>query len=81
MNTDFKGMAEWAQNLYGTIGRIAGIIHLAEDPENGVNTLVTEDEFLRAQTIGMYYLTHAMSIFKTADARPTTYYELRKDEK
>lgn len=71
MNTDFKGMAEWAQNLYGTIGRIAGIIHLAEDPENGVNTLVTEDEFLRAQTIGMYYLTHAMSIFKTADPEET----------
>ena len=68
MNTDFKGMAEWAQNLYGTIGRIAGIIHLVEDPEDGVDTPVNEDDFLRAQTIGLYFLTHAQVIFKTADA-------------
>lgn len=67
MNTDFKGMAGWPQKLHGVIGRIAGIIHLVEDPEHGVDTPVTEDDFLRAQVIGFYYLTHAQPIFKTAD--------------
>ena len=71
MNTDFKGMAGWPQKLHGVIGRIAGIIHLVEDPENGVDTLVTEDDFFRAQVIGLYYLTHALTIFKTADVEET----------
>lgn len=71
MNTDFKGMAGWPQKLHGVIGRIAGIIHLVEDPENGVDTLVTEDDFFRAQAIGLYYLTHALTIFKTADVEET----------
>ena len=71
MNTDFKGMAGWPQKLHGVIGRIAGIIHLVEDPENGVDTLVTEDDFIRAQTIGLYYLTHALTIFKTANVEET----------
>ena len=71
MNTDFKGMAGWPQKLLGAIGRIAGIIHLVEDPEDGVDTPVNEDDFLRAQTIGLYYLTHALTIFKTADVEET----------
>ena len=71
MNADFKGMAGWTQKLHGVIGRIAGIIHLVEDPENGADTLVTEDDFFRAQVIGLYYLTHALTIFKTADGEKT----------
>lgn len=71
MTTDFVGMAGWPQKLHGVIGRIAGIIHLVEDPEDGVDTPVNEDDFLRAQTIGLYYLTHALTIFKTANVEET----------
>ena len=71
MNTDFKGMAGWPQKLHGAAGRIAGIIHLVEDPENGVDTLVTVEDLGRAWQIAAYFLTHAMTIFKTADVEET----------
>ena len=63
LDNELSNMYGWANKLHGAIMRISGIIHLAADPEKGEETEITLLEYLKAQTIGYYFLSHAHRIY------------------
>lgn len=71
LEKEFSTMHGWAEKLHGAIMRIAGIIHLAADPEKGAETEITLLEYLKAQTIGFYFLSHAQRIYAVEDEEST----------
>jgi uncharacterized protein DUF3987 len=62
----------WGSKLVGATARIAGLLHLAEHPENGHTRPVTADTMRAALTIGEYFTAHALAVFDAMGADPTT---------
>lgn len=71
LNKELANMYGWANKLHGAIMRIAGIIHLASDPEHGTETEINLMEYMKAQAIGYYFLSHAQRIYTIEDAETT----------
>lgn len=71
LSGELSQMYGWPNKLHGAIMRLAGIIHLAADPERGTETEIGLMEYLKAQTIGYYFLAHAQRLFTVEDAETT----------
>ncbi|MFG1619521.1 DUF3987 domain-containing protein [Nonomuraea wenchangensis] len=67
---DLEALREWASKLAGHTVRLAGLLHLAEQPKDGVRMAISEDTMKRAVTLGRYYVAHAMAAFGVMRAHP-----------
>lgn len=67
---DLEALREWASKLAGHTVRLAGLLHLAEHPKDGVRMAISEDTMKRAVTLGRYYVAHAMAAFGVMRAHP-----------
>lgn len=54
---------EWASKLAGAILRIAGCLHLAQHPDDGVRLSITADTLTAAWRLGDYFADHALAAF------------------
>lgn len=63
---------KWAGKLAGAVVRIAGLLHLADHPENGHTVPVNEATMRAAVELGRYFTAHALAVFEAMGADPTT---------
>jgi hypothetical protein len=63
-------IADWASKLTGATIRIAGLLHLAQDPERAGERPVDVPMVDAAARLGRYYLGHALGVFDTMGAEP-----------
>ncbi len=61
---DLEEIEEWAGKYHGQIMRIAGIIHCCLHGQGAAAEPVSLDTIQRAQTIGAYFLEHALVAFR-----------------
>lgn len=72
LQTDLADIPDWAGKYVGAVLRIAGLLHVAENPE------LTDFEELSAETmqnavqIGEYFIAHAKAAFSLMGADPVT---------
>lgn len=59
----FATIADWAGKWAGHVVRIAGLLHLADTLRTGHDQPITEATMRAAETIGRYYLDHALAVF------------------
>lgn len=59
----FGHVTEWGSKLEGAIARIAGLLHLGDDPLGGFDTPVAAATVRCAQLIGECYYRHALVAF------------------
>ncbi|WP_226353782.1 DUF3987 domain-containing protein [Pseudonocardia sp. ICBG601] len=72
-------IAEWGGKLGGAILRIAGLLHLAEDPAGGERP-ISADTLQRADSIGVYLTEHASAaLSRLGDAATETAAEFLLD--
>jgi hypothetical protein len=70
---DLAVITDWAAKLSGAIGRIAGLLYLAEiRTEDAFEQRVSADTMERALRIGRYLITHAQAAFAEMGADPDT---------
>ncbi len=66
-------MADWAGKLFGAIGRISGLIHLANQqtafPE--WTTTVSAESVTAAIEIGQYFTAHALAAYRVMGSDPS----------
>ncbi|QNA74159.1 DUF3987 domain-containing protein [Streptomyces sp. So13.3] len=67
----FGHISDWAGKLVGAVARIAGLLHLAEHPDNAHTMPVTEATMNAAIELGQYFATHALAVFDRMGADPT----------
>lgn len=67
---DLESLRDWASKLPGATARIAGLLHLAENPKNGVRRPIEEDTMRRAVELSRYFADHAMAAFGVMRAHP-----------
>ncbi|MFI6324640.1 YfjI family protein [Nonomuraea sp. NPDC050556] len=67
---DLENLQEWAAKLPGHTARLAGLLHLAENPTRGAQTSISEDTMGRAVELARYYIEHAMAAFGVMRAHP-----------
>jgi uncharacterized protein DUF3987/DnaB helicase-like protein len=67
---DLAHMTDWAGKLVGTTVRIAALLHLAEHHRDGWRRPIDLETFARAQMIGEYFTTHAITAYDTIGADP-----------
>lgn len=67
---DLEALREWASKLPGATVRLAGLLHLAENPKNGPRTPISEDTMARAIDLSRYYVAHACAAFGVMRAHP-----------
>lgn len=62
---DLELVKDWASKLHGTIGRIAGLLHVAENIDNTApwEIPVSENVFRNAVSFGLYLIEHSKSAF------------------
>lgn len=58
-------LAEWANKLYASVARYAGLLHLAEDGDTQAE--INADTMARAVALGRYWMGHATAIGATTD--------------
>jgi replicative DNA helicase len=63
---------DWASKLVGATARIAGLLHLGGDPEDGWRQEVGIDPVVKAITIADYFTEHALEAFDAMQADPVT---------
>jgi len=63
-------LADWASKLNGAIGRLAGLLHLAENLRDGWVHAIGTDTVEDAARLGHYYLAHALAVFDLMHADP-----------
>jgi hypothetical protein len=73
---DLEALRDWAAKLPGAAARIAGLLHLAANPDRGPRMPVSEDTMCAALRQADYWAEHAMAAFgamrahaRTEDAR------------
>ena len=67
----FAHIKDWGAKLVGAVARIAGVLHVADNPKAKVfQHLVTEAEVGRAMEIGEYLIEHALHAFNEMGADP-----------
>ncbi len=70
---DLAVITDWAAKLSGAVGRIAGLLHLAEiRTEEAFNQRVSAETMKRALSIGRYLVLHAQAAFAEMGADPDT---------
>ncbi|WP_162795706.1 DUF3987 domain-containing protein [Nonomuraea lactucae] len=67
---DLESLREWASKLAGHTVRLAGLLHLAEHPQDGTRKDISADTMGRAITLARYYVAHAMAAFGVMRAHP-----------
>jgi replicative DNA helicase len=67
---DLAPIADWASKYIGAIVRIAGLLHIAADPQHGWKHPITADTIAAAGRLGTYYLGHALAVFDLMGADP-----------
>jgi hypothetical protein len=67
---DLEALRDWAAKLPGATARIAGLLHLAEQPRNGPTSPVGEETMARAIDQSRYWVEHAMAAFGAMRAHP-----------
>jgi replicative DNA helicase len=67
---DLALIVDWASKHVGAIVRIAGLLHLANNPHGGWKQPITADTITAASQIGTYYLGHALAVFDLMGADP-----------
>ncbi|MEU3168963.1 YfjI family protein [Streptosporangium sp. NPDC006930] len=67
---DLEALREWAAKLAGHTVRLAGLLHLAENPARGAQMPIGEDTMGRAIDLAKYYAEHAMAAFGVMRAHP-----------
>jgi replicative DNA helicase len=65
-------ITDWGSKYCGAVIRIAGLLHLAENPGNGWTTPISDTTLKNAVLIGEYYATHAIAAFTDMGTDPTT---------
>ncbi|MEV4245248.1 YfjI family protein [Streptosporangium canum] len=67
---DLEALREWASKLAGHTVRLAGLLHLAENPKSGPTSSIEEATMERAIKLARYYIEHAMAAFGVMRAHP-----------
>ena len=67
---DLEALRDWASKLPGATARIAGLLHLAENPAQGPRTPIGEETMRRAISQARYWAEHAMAAFGAMRAHP-----------
>jgi hypothetical protein len=67
---DLEAMREWASKLAGHTIRLAGLLHLAENPTRGAQSPISGDTMSRAITLARYYVEHALAAFGVMRSHP-----------
>jgi hypothetical protein len=67
---EWEALREWASKLAGHTIRLAGLLHLAENPTRGAQTAIGEDTMRRAITLARYYAAHALAAWGVMHAHP-----------
>ncbi|MBA9002032.1 YfjI family protein [Thermomonospora cellulosilytica] len=67
---DLEGLREWASKLPGATARLAGLLHLAENPKRGPLSAISEETMGRAIELARYYVAHAMAAFGVMRSHP-----------
>lgn len=67
---DLEALREWASKLGGQTARLAGLLHLAENPARGTQTALGEQTMLNAIELARYYVEHAMAAFGVMRTSP-----------
>ena len=67
---DLEALRDWASKLPGATARLAGLLHLAENPERGIKTPVGQETMERAIIQSRYWADHAMAAFGAMRAHP-----------
>lgn len=65
---DLTHMADWVAKLAGHAARIAGLLHLVENPTDWDRRTVTAETAMRARFLAEYLLVHADEAFAVMDA-------------
>ena len=67
---DLEALRDWASKLPGATARLAGLLHLAENPQAGTRTPVGQETMERAIMQARYWAEHAMAAFGAMRAHP-----------
>jgi hypothetical protein len=67
---DLEALREWASKLAGHTIRLAGLLHLAENPTTGARTAISGETMQRAIDLTRYYVEHALAAFGVMRAHP-----------
>lgn len=67
---DLGHIGDWAGKYDGAVARIAGLLHLATNIEDGWRHPITADTMSAAITIGEYFATHALAAFDAMGTDP-----------
>lgn len=67
---DLEALRDWASKLPGATARIAGQLHLGQDPNHGPRSPIGEETMARAITQSRYWAEHAMAAFGAMRAHP-----------
>jgi hypothetical protein len=70
---EWAHIRDWGNKWAGSVvGRIAGLLHMAEHLRDGWARPITVDTVTRAVRIGQYFATHALAVFDHMGADPLT---------
>ena len=67
---DLAPIVDWASKYVGAIVRLAGLIHIADNPHHGWKHPISADTITAATRLGTYYLGHALAVFDLMGADP-----------
>lgn len=67
---DLGSLREWASKLAGHTARVAGLLHLAENPKHGHRSAIQEMTMGRAIVLARYYVAHAKAAFGAMEEPP-----------
>lgn len=68
--SDLHHIADWANKAPGAAVRIAGLLHLAADPDSWRNTTISEATMAGAVTLAEFFTEHALAAFDAMNADP-----------
>ena len=63
LNSDLTDITDWAGKFVGAVLRIAGILHIAQNPAMPMFVDVSGETMERAVSIGRYFLEHAKAAY------------------
>jgi hypothetical protein len=69
---DLQGMADWGNKAPGLVARLAGLLHVGDYAEGGLELAIEGKAMDRALAIGRYAIEHARAAFGWMDADPAT---------
>lgn len=60
---ELASISDWGSKWLGAVIRIAGLLHLADHPEDGWRHPIEKDTLRRANMLGTYFRAHALRAF------------------